>query len=609
MSYEDAVEEIVADACEEMLDDSSFAVMMAEEKPELARSIGEWLGRFAAKIKAAVSRDARRHAEAVAMREFADELQDIWDRALVKATLNSEESGVRSENGTPSVTQGVTPPSVREASGTETEQSGTRWSSRENTPLTEDDLTEYLSTGNRKHVRDLKEEQIRKGKSPLLYSPVEIKSFINQSLNGEIRNEVKGYGRIGTNLADDILSEAPDVDVAGYYLELDSNRISHMKDHAEDDTDERNIPLTVNQIENIPYYIDNYDELLDVHKRKDGSVRAYIGKETENGNIVIVELVSRGRKSLQPVTAWQNSREAYEVAWGQKKATNTSHALNNAESGYKVATEKIPQQSGSVKQKNSDRDSGDLQKKYPALDLNEDISQLDGVPAIRLTDGSIIPLPENAETGRRYTHIEFIKANRIDIEDIESGGWIGNGVYDESFQSDTGRYVETEQARKRMAEKRGETYEQFRYSDRDVTDDDTAYETAGRQASYATLRRQNELLRKRVEYWKGQTRTTRAATVREKDVKALAKELLTRFESSADREKITHDLQELGDYIVGNGASGEGMTWEEVYDRCREIAYSILVDTYIPLSDDMAEDRARLNYTKIPQSQRLRDSF
>ena len=52
---------------------------------------------------------------------------------------------------------------------------------------------------------------------------------------------------------------------------------------------------------------------------------------------------------------------------------------------------KIPQESGSVKQKNSDRDSENLQKKYPQLNLNEDISELDGVPAIELTDGSVIP--------------------------------------------------------------------------------------------------------------------------------------------------------------------------------------------------------------------------
>lgn len=107
----------------------------------------------------------------------------------------------------------------------------------------------------------------------------------------------------------------------------------------------------------------------------------------------------------------------------------------------------------------------DLSAKYPQLNLNEDISELDGVPAIELTDGSILPITER--DGRYPTHVSFIEANRIDVDDLKSGGWIGNGVYDPSFTSDTQRYIERQQARKRVAELTGKPYEQFRYSMRD----------------------------------------------------------------------------------------------------------------------------------------------
>lgn len=107
----------------------------------------------------------------------------------------------------------------------------------------------------------------------------------------------------------------------------------------------------------------------------------------------------------------------------------------------------------------------DLTDKYPYLNLNQDISELDGVPAIELTDGSVLPITER--DGRYPTHVSFIEANRIDVDDLKSGGWIGNGVYDPSFTSDTQRYIERQQARKRVAELTGKQYEQFRYSMRD----------------------------------------------------------------------------------------------------------------------------------------------
>lgn len=121
-------------------------------------------------------------------------------------------------------------------------------------------------------------------------------------------------------------------------------------------------------------------------------------------------------------------------------------------------------ENSNTKIKKSERDV-DLSAKYPQLNLNEDISELDGVPAIELSDGSVLPITER--DGRYPTHVSFIEANRIDVDDLKSGGWIGNGVYDPSFTSDTQRYIERQQARKRVAELTGKPYEQFRYSMRD----------------------------------------------------------------------------------------------------------------------------------------------
>lgn len=327
LSMDEAVEEVIADSCEMMLEDTQLPEIMAKENPGLYEQIREWIANFAEKLRKVFTGVEARHAEAKAMMKYADELSRIWDSALAGAVKNTEA-----------------------ASGTETGSGNARWSKRENTALSEEDREEYMQVGNRQHVRDLKNNMLRRGDSPVLYTKSEIKAFIQESLNGENPNTIKAYGRVGTRMADDIAAKANSpIDVAGYYLELDSNRIEHMKDHVDDDSDRRNIPLSLKQIQELPQYIDTYDEVLDVLTRKDGSTRVYLGKESENGNIVILELVSKGRQSMQPVTAWQNTKENYQLIWGQKKkAANTSRASqSNAESGYKATIDNtIPQPGG-----------------------------------------------------------------------------------------------------------------------------------------------------------------------------------------------------------------------------------------------------------------------
>ena len=156
---------------------------------------------------------------------------------------------------------------------------------------------------------------------------------------GEQPNTIKAYGKVGSKMAQDI-STASDgkTNVSGYYLELDSNRIRHMKDHVDTDSDGRNVPLTSEQAEQLTDYIDNYDNVLDVLTRKDGSTKVYLSKATDDGHVVVVELVSKGRQSLQPVTAWQNTNEAFESIWGKKRADSASQTGQESGSrGYQPA--------------------------------------------------------------------------------------------------------------------------------------------------------------------------------------------------------------------------------------------------------------------------------
>lgn len=241
----------------------------------------------------------------------------------------------------------------------------------------------------------------------------------------------------------------------------------------------------------------------------------------------------------------------------------------------------------------------DLTAKYPQLNLNEDISEFDGVPAIELTDGSVLPITER--DGRYPTHVSFIEANRIDVDDLKSGGWIGNGVYDPSFTSDTQRYIERQQARKRVAELTGKQYEQFKYSMRDVTTGDTREELAQRRAAYARLERENAELRKRVEHFKRQTQKTQEATVRESDVARLARQLIRDYTSDASAAEVQRMLQKLGDYIVQG--SSETLSYEEIRRNAESIADYVLDNAHAVIAE---EDERLHDYREYLKSTPMR---
>lgn len=218
-------------------------------------------------------------------------------------------------------------------------QKNTAPNGTENVRISDADLQDYLAVGERQHVRNAKEAQMNSGGSPILTTISQIRSFIRSAMYGEQPNTIKAYGKVGSKMAQDI-STASDgkTNVSGYYLELDSNRIRHMKDHVDTDSDGRNIPLTSEQAEQLTDYIDNYDNVLDVLTRKDGSTKVYLSKATDDGHVVVVELVSKGRQSLQPVTAWQNTNEAFESIWGKKRADSASQTGQESGSrGYQPA--------------------------------------------------------------------------------------------------------------------------------------------------------------------------------------------------------------------------------------------------------------------------------
>ena len=88
LSYEEAVDEVVADACEMMLKDSKAVEQLARENRSLAERIRQWIRKWVRSLKAAMEGLTADRPESRAMMQYARELQEIWDNALVDAVRN-----------------------------------------------------------------------------------------------------------------------------------------------------------------------------------------------------------------------------------------------------------------------------------------------------------------------------------------------------------------------------------------------------------------------------------------------------------------------------------------------------------------------------------------
>ena len=89
LEYDEAVDEVVADACEMMLEDSTVVEQLAKENRSLAEKIRDWLREWVENLKIALEGLQADRTESRAMMQYARELQEIWDNALMDAARNN----------------------------------------------------------------------------------------------------------------------------------------------------------------------------------------------------------------------------------------------------------------------------------------------------------------------------------------------------------------------------------------------------------------------------------------------------------------------------------------------------------------------------------------
>ena len=467
LSMDEAVEEVIADSCEMMLEDTQLPEIMAKENPGLYEQIREWIANFAEKLRKAFTGVEARHAEAKAMMKYADELSRIWDSALAGAVRKTETAP---NNGTTAPNNGTTAPN----NGTTAPNNGT----------------------------------------------------------GRVRSSFKGYDKeTGKKIYE---SNFP----KGTPREAKAERILH---YIQNVWSKKPISLVIRNEDGSSRKIEaQFDPTYSEQQGAETDARKLMG-----GN-------KHGSASEKRVTL-DLADDYYDIA------TDATYNYSKGETGKSIATHE-----------------GVTQWHYFINDiLFQEYGEKETTP-YRVTidvkersDGQFVysfsAERQNKRSGTRRT----LHADVTHTEDD-----VGNAQSSETTipQSDTESNT--------------------KYSMRDVAEDDTADERRGRQESYAELRRQNEELRRRAEYWKGQTRTTKEATVRKADTDALARRLTEELHNTDAADTVKEELKRMGDYIVQT--DGQELSYAELKDWAAAIADHILSGSETEIESGMEDARHEL---------------
>ena len=120
------------------------------------------------------------------------------------------------------------------------------------------------------------------------------------------------------------------------------------------------------------------------------------------------------------------------------------------------------------------------------------------------------------------------------------------------------------------------------------------------------LQAENEMLRERVDYWKGQTKRTERVTTDKKAVAKAARDLVRQYGADIDAADIQGDLQSLYDYMA-SGKDGENdLTYTAARERAEGIADKLIshaVEKEDELYQQYSDLRQFLKETKLTVSE------
>lgn len=596
LSRDAAIEEVVADACEMVLGNSKAIERLAKDKPGLAKRITDWLHEFFSDIRKAFEGVEARHEEAKAMLDYMDELAKLWDDALVEAAEN------RGETRKGSSTKFSNDGRKDDASENKIEKSNVVIETGPSAKNADKRTTAYVLSEHIKDIKDMEPVSKLTGKEfndRTKNLPEQIAEFF-ESVGGKV--EKKGLGTVilgeygvggimnhrPINRAKMVtLAAVPDVIREGRIISYDPNwkgrGYPSLIIAAPVNISENTVYVAavIDQREGYKFYL---NECVDsegnyIRIKEDPSDSTKSGVTVQDG-------VTRGSEESSD-TSIRNSEPNVKKSRRENDEENvktaeayfgTTYKINEA--GYLLTDGKLLDFSG--------RHEGGLGG-YRTVDHRDIVDAFDGdygdgsysggmiefmrAGNIRLSPESgrinLSKMPTKAQMSTLDRYITSFRGEVIlDIDD-------GDGNIVASIEYPKRTYS------KKITEAIKDYFEngtipeapsdlgQFRYSRRDSAEGLTKEEARAQAAAYTRLKSENAELRRRVEYWKGQTQRTKKATVRQADVNRFARQLIKRYGSTADQAYIRQALQEMGDYLVQN--NGEALD----YDQLRQMAITI----------------------------------
>ena len=204
------------------------------------------------------------------------------------------------------------------------------------------------------------------------------------------------------------------------------------------------------------------------------------------------------------------------------------------------------------------------------------VKQNSKVTNVKSFDAELIIL--NASDGKKYLYdIVSIKENTADEVDL--------------FKKD--------QMRQNASARRGASKNSIRSSSENVKkyslepteEAKTNVNSYSREPESITeLRRQNKELKKRVDYWKGQTQRTKVKTVRQSDVNRLAREVIDMSESDLKPQDITERLSNLGEHILNE----KELRYTDIAEMAQDIAEDVVSNATTIVNEDDVQTHNRL---------------
>ena len=204
------------------------------------------------------------------------------------------------------------------------------------------------------------------------------------------------------------------------------------------------------------------------------------------------------------------------------------------------------------------------------------VKQNSKVTNVKSFDAELIIL--NASDGKKYLYdIVSIKENTADEVDL--------------FKKD--------QMRQNASARRGASKNSIRSSSENVKkysleltgEAKTNVNSYSREPESITeLRRQNKELKKRVDYWKGQTQRTKVKTVRQSDVNRLAREVIDMSESDLKPQDITERISNLGEHILNE----KELRYTDIAEMAQDIAEDVVSNATTIVNEDDVQTHNRL---------------